>query len=299
MAGTVGLPSLLPDPRVAAARRAALPNADRVVADFRAAVAATSFDPAAFTAYETFLHFLLTDPAVPSMASLTPYPRVAESLLSRDEMAGHFRAGDDVAVTLLLVDRPLDQRASREAAIAAVRSALAGLPGATLTGLGVAGLAAEAAVTHDVPWLLGAAVLLNAAYLLVHFRSWRAMGWAVGPAGLSLLVLAAVARVGRVEVNLINLVALPLLIGIDVDYGIYLVSLARGPAALARRRVGLSGHSVTVSAVANVLGFASLVVTAVPAVRSLGMTVALGVATCLAATLLLRAPALLPNLTKE
>ena len=297
--GTVGLPSLLPDPAVAARRGGDAAAADQVVRNFRAAVAKTSFDPASFEGYGTFLHHLLSGPPVPSVADLAKYPRLAESLLSRHEVAGRFRPGEYEAVTLLLVDRPLDQRADRVAAVSAVRAALADVPGATLTGLGVAGLAAEAAVTRDVPRLVGAAVLLNALYLLVHFRSWRATFWAVGPAGLSLLVMAAVARVGHVEVNLINLVALPLLIGIDVDYGIYLVSLSRGPRAEAARRVSLSGHSVTVSAVANVLGFASLVTTAVPAVRSLGLTVAAGVATCLAATLLLRAPALLPNLRKD
>ena len=64
------------------------------------------------------------------------------------------------------------------------------------------------------------------------------MGWAVGPAVVEPGVVPGSGGAGRAgrEWNLINLVALPLLIGIDVDYGIYLVSLARGPAALARRR---------------------------------------------------------------
>jgi predicted RND superfamily exporter protein len=293
VAGTIGLSSLLPDPAVVAARRLALSTAaaDATVADFRAAVAETSFDPAAFANYERFLQRMLLGPPAPTVNDLSAYPRLAESTLSRDELAGRWRTGDCEAVTLLLVDRPLALRADREAAVSTVRVALADVPGATLTGLGVAGLAAEATVTRDLPKLLLAAVAMNGLYLLAHFRSYRSAAWALLPAAVSLAVTAAVARAAHLELNLINLVAVPLLIGIDVDYGIYLVSLARGKGAA--RRVGLSGHSVAVSAASNVLGFASLVTTSVPAVRSLGWVVAVGVAACLAATLLWLAPALI------
>ena len=288
--GTIGLPSLLPDPAVVASRRFPPAEIDRVLADFRSAVGETAFDPAAFAGYETFLRFVLGGPKVPTPADLTAYPRLAESMLSRDEMAGHFRPGDCEAVTLLLVDRPLTRRADRVAAVSAVRAALADVPGATLTGLGVAGLAAESAVARDLPRLLGMVVLLNGLFLLAHFRSWRLAGLALLPAVVSLTCRAALARATHLELNLINLVAVPLLIGIDVDYGIYLVSLARGPDA--RRRVATSGHSVVVSAVGNVVGFASLLTTSVPAVRSLGWAVAVGVALCLVATLTLLAPLL-------
>ncbi len=289
--GTIGLASLLPDPAAVAGRRFAPAEVDRVLADFRSAVAETSFDPAAFAGYEAFLRFVLGGPRAPSLADLTGYPRLAEAVLSRDEMAGRFRPGDFEAVTLLRVDRPLTDRAAREAAVGAVRSALAGVPGATLTGLGVAGLAAESAVARDLPRLVGVVVGLNGLYLLGHFRSWRRAGLALLPALISLTCRLALARATHLEWNLINLVALPLLIGIDVDYGIYLVSLARN-------RVATSGHSVVVSAVGNMVGFASLVTTAVPAVRSLGWAVSVGVGLCLVGTLFLLVPLLVGGETE-
>ncbi len=286
--GTIGLPSLLPDPAVIAGRRFTAMEVDRVIADFRAAVGETSLDPAAFGGYETFLRHTLSGPAVPSVSDLVAYPRLAESMLSRDAMAG--RSAEPEAVTLLLVDRPLEMRVDRERAVHAVRAALRDLPGATLTGLGVAGLAAESTVARDLPRLVGVVVLLNGLFLLAHFRSWRLAGLALLPALVSLTLRLAVARVSHLEWNLINLVALPLLIGIDVDYGIYLVSLARGPRA--RERVATSGHSVAVSAAGNVLGFASLLTTAVPAVRSLGWAVAVGVGLCWVGTMFLLVPVL-------
>jgi predicted exporter len=289
VAGTIGLSSLLPDPAVTAGRVYPPAEVDRVIADFASAVADTSFDPAAFGAYEAFLRHTLSGPRVPTVSDLVAYPRLAESLLSRDEMARH--GGDGEAVTLLLVDRPLAIRADRERAVAAVRAALRELPGATLTGIGVASLSSDRTVARDLPRLFGVVVLLNGLFLLGHFRSWRRAGLALLPAMVSLTLRLAVARVSHLEWNMINLVALPLLIGIDVDYGIYLVSLARGPDA--RGRVATSGHSVVVSAVGNVLGFASLLTTAVPAMRSLGWAVAVGVALCLVGTLTLLVPVLI------
>src|SRR6185437_4062213 len=50
---------------------------------------------------------------------------------------------------------------------------------------------------------------------------------ALAPTLFSFLVLLAVMHLAGQKLNMINLVAVPLLIGIDVDYGIFLVSLAR------------------------------------------------------------------------
>ncbi len=285
-----GLSTLLPDPRVVANRRGQVSagETDRILADFRSAVSETSFDPAAFSGYETFLRYTLDGPATPTIADLHRSPRLAETLLGR--VPGE-------AMTQIFFADPLDTRARRVAAVEAIRHALAGLPGVTLTGLGVIGLDTETAIQHDLPRLLAAAVGLNVVYLLIHFRRISSVLLSLIPAAVSLLCLTAVVRVTGMKLNLVNLVALPLLIGIDVDYGIYLVSLARPrvpiAGAEARRRVTTSVYSVMISAAANVLGFGSLVTTSVPAIRSLGWAVGVGVLACFAATIFLLVPLLI------
>jgi predicted exporter len=76
------------------------------------------------------------------------------------------------------------------------------------------------------------------------------------------------------------------LIGIDVDYGIYLVSLARKTAAQS------GAHAVVVCATSMIAGYASLVFTSVPAIQSLGVIVSAGVACCLAGAIFLLCPLL-------
>ena len=87
---------------------------------------------------------------------------------------------------------------------------------------------AEQAVGVELPRLLWIAMALVAGYLLVHFRNIRWMALSLLPAAFGFLTLAALVRIAGIRLNLMNLISLPLLIGIDVDYGIYLVSLARG-----------------------------------------------------------------------
>jgi predicted RND superfamily exporter protein len=95
-----------------------------------------------------------------------------------------------------------------------------------------------------------------------------------------------------------NLVAFPLLIGIDVDYGIFLVSAARWrevktmPREHLVRQLAPAASAVLLCAAATTIGFGSLAFTSIPAVRSLGIAVAVGVMTCLAATVFIVLPIL-------
>jgi predicted RND superfamily exporter protein len=294
--GTYGLSTWLPDPRVVARRKGDLSPAqvEKGIADFHAAVESSSFDPAAFAGYEAFLRRTLSGPPAPTIATLAAHPLLAKTMLSRSTIAGH---DDHQAITTVLFDKPLDTRDQRESAVRAVRDALADVPAATVTGLGVVGLDTERVVRSDLPKLILAAILLHIVYLWMHLRRWSSMVMALTPATVALLAVAAFLRLSQQKLNLVNLISLPLLIGIAVDYGIYVVSLARPgvkiTAAEARERVTTSGHSILISATANVLGFGSLVTVSVPAIRSLGFAVGVGVAACFAATMLLLVPLLI------
>jgi uncharacterized protein len=296
VSGTFGLASLLPDPDVVKSRASMITpaQADRIVADFRSVVADSSFSQSAYEPYSQFLKRLLSSPPAPNVADLTAYPRLADTMLSRDEL--HESNGKNwEAITTIFLDRPLNDRRSRLAAVDAIRSAIKDFPGATLTGLGVIGLDTEETISHDLPRLLLLASVLVTVYLLVQFRSARSALLAMVPAVFSLIFLLAFMRLFGQKFNLVNLIALPLLVGIDVDYGIFLVSLAGKNTEKdgVPPGIAVSAHSVMVSAAANVLGFGSLITTSVPAIRSLGWAVGVGVASCFAATMFLLAPMLM------
>ena len=293
--GSYGLATLLPDPAVVARRRPAVPAAEsaRILADFHAAIAESSFSESAYAPFEIFLQRTLAGPPVPTLADLAKFPRLADTMLSRQTIE-HAAAGPVDALTLVFFDRSLDDRAARVAAVDTLQKSLAVIPGVTLTGLGVVGLDTELVIQHDLPRLMGLAIMLVAVYLLLQFRSVTAAGLAMVPAIFSLVFRLAAMRVTGQTFNLVNLVSLPMLVGIDVDYGIFIVSLARRTRPRDRvDAVSASAHSVTVSALSNVLGFGSLVTTSVPAIRSLGWAVGTGILACYVATIFLLAPLVL------
>jgi uncharacterized protein len=287
IAGTYGLANWLPDPAVVTAREAAIHpgDGDRAASDFDAAAKEEGFNPAAFTGYESFLKSLLQPTDVPGINSLRRYPGLA-----RDFLPGATGSGETEAITIVFLRSALEGRDERDAAIDAVQSALVGLDGTVLTGLPVISHDAEQAVSVELPRLLWIAMGLVAAYLLLHFRNVRLMGLSLLPAAFGFVTLAALVRVAGIRLNLMNLIALPLLIGIDVDYGIYLVSLSRR----GKTNSPLAGgaHAVCVCATSMIAGYGSLVFTSVPALRSLGIVVAVGAAMCLAGAIFILCPLL-------
>jgi predicted RND superfamily exporter protein len=297
--GTFGVATLLPDPALADARCAATgpAYAERVIADFRAAVADSAFDLAAFKPYEGFLQTLLTAREPPTLATLRAYPSLASMVLPREDFeTSPLTRERREAITVVFLRDPAARRESRDAAVAAVRDALKDVAGATLTGMSVLNHDVERTVRRDLPRLLAVSIAAVAVYLVVHFRSLRDALLAVLPALVGLLCLLAFMRLSGQRLNMINLIAFPLLVGIDVDYGVFVVSAAR------RARIDRTSMAQTLApavgavllcAATTFLGFGSLAYTSVPAARSLGVAVAVGVVACLAATIFLVTPLLL------
>lgn len=119
--------------------------------------------------------------------------------------------------------------------------------------------------------LLGVAALLIAVVAGLRYRSVRqAAGvvlpsWCGGALTLGLLSLAGV------ELNLLHMVGLLLVLGMGIDYGIFLVDAERTratPAALL---------GIALACCSTLLSFGLLAISTMPALRALGQTVAVGV----------------------
>ena len=91
--------------------------------------------------------------------------------------------------------------------------------------------------------------------------------------------------------NPANIMVLPLLVGIGVAYGIYVVQRFRqeGEATFYGKS---TGRAVILSALTTIAGFASLLIGKHQGIRSLGLVMTIGVSACLLATLAML-PALL------
>lgn len=166
---------------------------------------------------------------------------------------------------------------------AAMRELLAGWPaelrqqGVILTGWPLLGSTVFETVIHELPVVLLPILVLVAVSLGVAFR--RVKGVILSLAALAfggLLLAAAMSLLGW-EWNLLNLMALPLLLGMGVDFSIHLqLALRRcgGDVLAVRRSIG---RALLLAAATTVAGFASLAFSTNAGMASLGKVCALGI----------------------
>lgn len=122
----------------------------------------------------------------------------------------------------------------------------------------------------------------------------------VPPIGGGLMLLGLMSLL-NVDFNPINLIVLPLVLGIGVDDGVHLVHDYRRQLASGATEYTPSGDTVNgvlLTSLTSIIGFGSLMIASHQGLRSVGIVLALGVASCLAVALIL-VPALLVLVAKH
>jgi predicted RND superfamily exporter protein len=144
--------------------------------------------------------------------------------------------------------------------------------------------------------LLGVYVAMVAFIAMVFdFRNLRDTLIATIPAIGGLVMMLGLMALLQVDFNPINLVALPLVLGIGVDDGIHLVHDYRRQLKAGADEYKPSGETlngVLLTSLTSVIGFGSLMIAAHAGLKTMGIVLALGVTCCLAVALLLLPPIL-------
>jgi hypothetical protein len=150
-----------------------------------------------------------------------------------------------------------------------------------------------ALMNHDGP-IATVAAMVGAILLVLLFVGRRRHGLvtiACSVAG-TLAMLALASSVG-LRVNFLDFVALPITIGIGIDYAVNLAARDRHEPGLgARSLLARTGSAVLLCSYTTIVGYGSLLLSRNQGIRSFGAASILGEATCLGAALLF-APALL------
>jgi predicted RND superfamily exporter protein len=298
LSAAVGPALFVPDPGRIGKRRVELNavDVDRVIAEFRAALEDSPFNPAAYAGYEKFLRGLLSAERPPELSDLVRYPGLSDRLLPRAAFEPAAAAPTQALISAA-TRRPPQDRAERDAILSAVRTALAGIPEATPTGATVIAADTEAGIRRDLAVLLLAAGAVNLTWLGLHLRRAADVVPAALPAAAGLLGAWAGLCVSGERWNLANLMVFPLLIGAGVDYGIFLVCLFRDgrerDVEELRREIAAGVHALITMNATTVIGFGTLYWTSTPAVRSFGLLTGIGFLAALAAALLFVLPLLI------
>ncbi|WP_175565985.1 MMPL family transporter [Halodesulfovibrio marinisediminis] len=137
------------------------------------------------------------------------------------------------------------------------------------------------AIEQDFRLFVGLAFASMAVLMLLFFRHIGLTLLAILPLCTGLTFLLCVMRVTGTSFNLFSIAALPLIIGLAADYGIFVVNACKEGVEHGTLR------AVLVSGLTTVSGFGALVFAEHPAMYSLGITVLLGVGAAIPAALFL------------
>jgi predicted RND superfamily exporter protein/lauroyl/myristoyl acyltransferase len=169
-------------------------------------------------------------------------------------------------------------------AVAALGETLAD-NGARLTGWSALGEALLVHTARRLPWLAAAMILLIAFCLWLAFRNVREVLLSFATLGAGFLGLLALMSLFGWSWNLMNLVAVPLLLGASVDYTIHtqLALRRNGGNIIGFRRT--TGRALLLGGATTIVGFASLAWAGNAGLASLGLVCSVGIACGLLASI--------------
>jgi hypothetical protein len=134
------------------------------------------------------------------------------------------------------------------------------------------------------------ALLVITVLIFIDFRSGYATLLTILPLLVGMAWMLGAMVILRIDFNPANIMVLPLIVGIGVAYGIYVVQRYRESHETTFYSKS-TGRAVILSALTTTIAFASLLIGAHRGIRSLGLVMTIGVIACLVAAL-----ALLPSL---
>ncbi len=135
-----------------------------------------------------------------------------------------------------------------------------------------------------------AMILFNIVLLIFLYRRFFPLFVLMLSLCLSIGGMIASLKLFHIPLNLFNVLAFPLVLGVGVDYGIYMLLAVRQPGDREHAFATIL-KPVLLSGLTAVAGFGSLAFAKNPSLRLLGIVCALGVAWCLFSTVFFILPA--------
>ncbi len=139
---------------------------------------------------------------------------------------------------------------------------------------------------NEAPRMVGVTTILIVAFLLLSFRSVRWTVLALLPLGVGLMWMLLAMEVANVPFTFYNLVVLPAILGIGNDAGVHLVHRYRHEGVGSMPAVLRStGEHLGMGALTTLVGFAGLLLSFHPGLRSIGVLAVLGITATMLASL--------------
>jgi len=143
------------------------------------------------------------------------------------------------------------------------------------------------------------AILVIFLVLLVDFRNIKKIVLAMIPLIVGVLWMVGVMEISGLQITLLNIMAIPMIIGIGIDDGVHIVHRYQIEGSKLHRKVFAStGRAIFLTSITTMVGFGSLWFATYRGLGSMGIALFIGVGACFLATVL-AVPALLGKNNKK
>jgi predicted RND superfamily exporter protein len=243
--------------------------------------------------YETY--FAALSRAFTSQEILRPSTLTAMGL---NELLNHFilgQKGDLRTVIYIQPTKDLWMRSEVRQFKTMVQQKLTeqGIPAANVTMTGANLLTGELKdlILKNLRSSLGLAGISILLVLLIYYRDITAVLLSLLPLMVGLAVLSGVMVVLRINYNFLNIMIIPMIVGIGLDDGVHFTNTYR-QSRPAQRLKGLmrTGRAVVLTSLTTLIGFGSITLSHYPGLQSMGMVSVIGITACLLATLVILPP---------
>jgi len=131
------------------------------------------------------------------------------------------------------------------------------------------------------------AILVIFIVLLIDFRSFKKAILAMIPLVVGVVWMVGVMEITGLQITLLNIMAIPMIIGIGIDDGVHIIHRYQIEGKHAHKLVFAStGRAVLLTSITTMLGFGSLWFATYRGLGSMGIALFIGVGTCFLATVI-------------
>jgi len=132
-------------------------------------------------------------------------------------------------------------------------------------------------------WLAGLGIL---GVLFVYYRSLKLVLCSITPLLIGLASLAGIMAVLGLDFNFINLIVIPMVVGIGIDDGVHFTNTYRQSDHLAvAEGMFHTGRAVVLTSLTTIIGFGSIILSHYPGLKSMGYVAVIGISACMIASI--------------
>ena len=143
-------------------------------------------------------------------------------------------------------------------------------------------------ILQNLKTSLGLASVCIVVILWIYYRNIRYLFFSVLPLFIGMSLLMGFMTLFQVDFNFLNIMVLPMIIGIGIDDGVHFTNTFRHPDFHSPLR-GLfqTGRAVVLTSLTTIAGFGSIILSHYPGLKSMGIVAVIGIAGCLFGSIIL------------